>query len=54
MNEAYSVKLYNDRKSFILLSHFIKKTQKTPQREIDKAQRLMDEYKERSKNSENR
>lgn len=54
MKEAYSAKLYKNRKRFILLSHFIKKTQKTPQREIDKAQRLMDDYKERSKNSENR
>jgi len=34
--------------SFILLSHFMKKTQKTPKSEIEKAQRLLSEYKERS------
>lgn len=37
---------------FILLSHFIKKTQKTPQREIDKAIKLMNEHIERSKHYE--
>ncbi len=41
-----------DGDQFILLSHFIKKTQKTPQREIDKAKRLMNDYLERSKESE--
>lgn len=35
--------------SFILISHFVKKTQKTPIREIDKAKRLLKEYKERSR-----
>jgi phage-related protein len=34
--------------SFVIISHFIKKTQKTPQREIEKAKRLLSEYKERS------
>ena len=34
-------------KSFILISQFAKKTQKTPRREIDKAKRLLMEYRER-------
>lgn len=33
---------------FILLHHFVKKTQKTPRREIDQAQRNMNDYIERS------
>lgn len=41
-----------DGNSFILLSHFIKKTQKTPHREIDNAERLMKDYIERSKEHE--
>ena len=41
-----------DGNSFILLSHFTKKTQKTPRREIDKAQRLMNDYAERRDNDE--
>jgi len=41
-----------DNNSFILLSHFIKQTQKTPQREIEKAKKLMNDYKERSKDNE--
>ena len=43
---------YWDGNSFILLSHFIKKTQKTPKKEIEKAKRLMNDYIERSKNDE--
>lgn len=39
-----------DGERFILLSHFIKKTQKTPPREIEKAKRLMKDYTERSNN----
>ena len=35
--------------SFILLHHFMKKTQKTPQREIDQAKRNLADYRERSK-----
>lgn len=34
--------------SFLLISHFVKKTQKTPPREIEKAKRLLKEYTERS------
>jgi phage-related protein len=41
-----------DGKSFILLHHFIKKTQKTPQREIDRAKRNLADYRERSKDDE--
>lgn len=37
---------------FVLLSHFIKKTQKTPKKEIDKAKRLMQDYKERNEKNE--
>lgn len=38
-----------DGNQFVLLSHFLKKTQKTPKREIEKAKRLMKDYLERSK-----
>ena len=36
--------------SFILLHFFVKKTQKTPQKEIDQAKRNLADYRERSKN----
>ena len=36
---------YWDNNKFILLSQFIKRTQKIPQREIEKAKRLLDDYK---------
>lgn len=39
---------YWNNSKFVLLSHFIKQTQKTPQREILKAKRLLKEHKERS------
>ena len=35
--------------SFVLLHHFVKKTQKTPRREIVKAKRLLADFKERMK-----
>ena len=35
--------------SFILLHHFMKKTQKTPQREIVQAKRELEDFKERDK-----
>jgi len=35
--------------SFILLHHFQKKTQKTPQREIDQAKRNLNDMRKRSK-----
>ena len=41
-----------DGKSFILLHHFKKKTQKTPEREIRKAQKNLADYRERSKDDE--
>ena len=41
-----------DGKSFILLHHFIKKTQKTPQREIGQAKRNLVDFLERSKHYE--
>ena len=41
-----------DGKSFILLHHFIKKTQKTPHREIEQAKRNLADYKKRSKSDE--
>ena len=41
-----------DGSSFILLHHFMKKTQKTPQREIDQAKRNLADYKERSEQDE--
>ena len=37
--------------SFLLISHFVKKTQKTPPREIKKAKRLLKEFMERSKDN---
>lgn len=43
-----------DGKQYILLSHFIKKTQKTPKREIEKAKNLINDYAERSKGDEDR
>ena len=41
-----------DGNSFILLSHFMKSTQKTPKREIEKARRLMEDFRERSREDE--
>ena len=41
-----------DGDSFILLHHFMKKTQKTPQREIKQAKRNLDDYRERMKSDE--
>ena len=38
---------------YILLHHFVKKTQKTPRREIDKAKREMKNYIEREDKNEN-
>ena len=47
----YEVHFYRDAEgnSFILLSHFMKRTQKTPKREIEKAKRLMEDFRERSR-----
>jgi len=40
-----------DGKSFILLHCFVKKTQKTPPREIEQAKRNLDDWKERNSNN---
>ena len=41
-----------DGKSFILLHHFVKKTQKTPPREIKQAKRNLADYRERGNDNE--
>lgn len=41
---------YNEK--FILLTVFMKKTQKTPKKEMDKAKRLLEDYKKRSEEDE--
>ena len=43
---------YWDNNKFILLSIFMKKTQKTPRREIEKAKKYLEDYKNRSDNNE--
>lgn len=43
---------YWDNNSFILLSIFMKQTQKTPQREIDKAKRNLEDFIKRSGDNE--
>ncbi len=47
----YEVHFYRDAdgNSFILLSYFMKSTQKTPKREIEKAKCLMEDFRERSR-----
>ena len=40
---------YWDNNKFILLNVFMKQTQKTPKREIEKAKRLLENYKKRRK-----
>lgn len=40
------------KNQFILLNHFVKKTQKTPKKEIEKAKKLLKEYKERGDDNE--
>ncbi len=37
-----------ENNTFLLLSYFMKETQKTPKQEIEKAKRLLKDYKERS------
>ena len=49
-NRILFFQCYKDK--IILLSHFTKKTQKTPKKEIDKARRLMKDHIERSKDDE--
>lgn len=43
---------YWDNNRFILLSIFMKQTQKTPQREIDKAKRNLEDFIKRSGDNE--
>ena len=38
-----------DRRQLYMLHHFVKKTQKTPRREIAQAKRELDDFKERDK-----
>lgn len=40
-----------DGNAFILLSCFMKSTQKTPKREVEKAKRLMEDFKKRSRDN---
>lgn len=44
-NRILFATLENDK--FIILTYFIKKTQKTPRREIEKAKRYLKEYRNR-------
>lgn len=41
-----------DGQKFLMLHHFVKKTKKTPKREIDQAKRNLADYSERSKENE--
>lgn len=43
---------YCDNNKFILLHHFMKKTQKTPRKEIKKAKSNLENFKKRSDNNE--
>lgn len=38
---------YYEDNTFILLTHFVKKTQKTPKREIERAKRYLKDFRER-------
>lgn len=40
------------KNKFLLLNHFVKKTEKTPPREIEKARRMLADYLERSNGNE--
>ena len=44
--------LFFSNNTFVLLHHFVKKTNKTPKSEIKKAIRELDDYKKRSGNNE--
>ena len=58
-DDIWELRPYSDRifffywkdKTFILLHHFLKKTNKTPKREIKQAKRNMKDYLERSDNN---
>lgn len=59
-NEIWELRPLRDRilfasmcnNNFILLSIFMKQTQKTPKKEIEKAKRLLEDYKKRSNKNE--
>lgn len=59
-NEIWELRPIRDRilfaslcnNKFILLNLFMKETNKTPQREIEKARRLLEDYKDRSNKNE--
>lgn len=59
-NEIWELRPLRDRilfaswcnNKFVLLSVFMKKTQKTPKREIEKAKRLLEDYKKRRAENE--
>ena len=59
-DEIWELRLLRDRilfvawidGSFVLLHHFVKKTQKTPRREIEKAKRELKDLKERGLSDE--
>jgi len=59
-NELYELRPLRDRffffykyeNKYIVLNHFVKKTQKTPQKEIDKAFRLIEYYNRKEDNNE--
>lgn len=48
LNNRLLYAYYKDN-SFIILHHFLKKTQKTPKREIEQAKRNLQDYLERNK-----
>jgi len=43
---------YFDNNKFVLLNIFMKSTQRTPKKEIEKAKRLLEDYKKRSDKNE--
>ncbi len=45
-DRVFFVHVLNDK--FLILNHFVKKTEKTPNREIEKANRMLKDYFERS------
>ncbi len=42
---------YKSNNKYLLLNHFVKKTEKTPPREIEKARRMLADYLKRSENN---
>lgn len=49
-DRVFFVHILNDK--FLILNHFVKKTEKTPSREIEKANRMLKDYLERSNQNE--